>query len=325
MNVAFTIATKNYLPQAKALSDSYLYHHPRHKFIIYLVDKIDKKIDIKFSDQAEIIEVDTLEIENFHKMSKIYTLFEFLTAIKPILSILTIKRYPNLDAYIFLDSDMLVYSNMDNVNKILAEGFEIILSSHFFTPPPVDGFFPDEKTYFNCGTFNAGFFAFSNKPNSLLFLNWWNDRLKTECILNFSKGLFYEQIWLNLVPLYFKNVNIISHPGYNVGYWNFHERRLEKKSDNKFSINEVYDLVLFHFSGFDIKQQDVISKFQNRFRFEDKSEYKEIFNHYTETLLSNKYESMSHLQNYYSFAKPVAKPSIVQKIIIKIKALLKYN
>ncbi|MFX8895502.1 hypothetical protein ABTM96_20420, partial [Acinetobacter baumannii] len=58
------------------------------------------------------------------------------------------------------------------------------------------------------------------------FLNWWSDRLIDQCYYNFAEGMGVDQAWLNIVPLFFKEVCVANHKGLNVAYWNLHERKL---------------------------------------------------------------------------------------------------
>ena len=96
------------------------------------------------------------------------------------------------------------------------------------------------------------------------FLEWWGKRLETKAHINFAKGMFTDQIWLNFAPLFFKNVCILDHPGYNMAYWNLHERSLTN-SMKVFKNGEEFNLVFYHFSGFDPLKPDILSQYQDRF------------------------------------------------------------
>ena len=326
MKIAFTIATNNYLPSAGAVAHSFLKHNPDDKFVIFLLDKLKPSFNLEVFSGCDIREVDSTTIRDFDEMASRYTLFELITAIKPSLA-LNLMRESTADGYIFIDSDTLVYSSMVEIDRLLEEGFEIILSTHFFNPLSADGCFPDEKTYLNCGLHNAGLFAFKQGENTLAFLEWWEQRLKKECIIDFSKGLFYEQIWLNFVPQYFEKVNILTHPGYNVGYWNFHERHLSETSSGDYMINNDFELVMFHFSGFDINTPELISKYQNRYSFGEKPEYKQLFLNYTEILKFHRFHDYANEHSYYlSLTRKTPKDSKVKKVLkhalTRIKQLL---
>ena len=76
-------------------------------------------------------------------------------------------------------------------------------------------------------------------------------KLKDLCFVQVDKGLFVDQIWLNYAPLYYDRVFIIRHLGYNIAYWNFHERSIEQMGGRWF-VNKKFPLKFFHFSGIHI-------------------------------------------------------------------------
>lgn len=319
MRLAFTIATVNYMAQALTIGKSYLAHNPADKFVVYLFDRIGNRFDKEEFAPIELVEVDPDWISGFDVMLKNYTLFELITAIKPALSLHAIKSNPSYDSYIFLDSDMLVYSDFGEVDRLFSEGFELIISTHFFEVLPKDSCYPDEKTYFNCGIYNAGFMAFKNGGQSIEFLNWWMERLKTECVLSFEEGLFYEQIWLNLVPLHFDKSIIVKHMGYNVGYWNLHERDLQSSLEKGYKVNIEFPLVFFHFSGFAIDQLESVSTYQNRYSFVSKPVLLELFRDYSQKVFRNGYARFSVLACYYA---PLVKQSPKRTFMKKVKSRL---
>lgn len=326
MKIAFTIATNNYLPSASAVGNSYLRHNPEDKFIIFLLDKLKPNFNLTSFSNCDIREVNTESIKEFSEMLKNYTLFEIITAIKPTLALNLLLESPSCEGFIFIDSDTLIYNSMEEIDRLFERGYEIILTTHFFTPLPQDGCYPDEKTYLNCGLHNAGFFAFKQGENTFKFLEWWEQRLKTECTLDFSKGLFYEQVWLNFVPQFFKNVKILEHPGYNVGYWNFHERAFFEDVNGVHKINENFPLVMFHFSGFDITTPDVISKYQNRYTFVEKPEFRPLFQDYINVLVANRFDEFANEKSYYlPLTKVLPKSSKVKRLILRVLTAFERN
>ena len=81
------------------------------------------------------------------------------------------------------------------------------------------------------------------------FANWWNDRLQLYCYDDIPKGIFTDQRWCDLAPAYF-DVLILKDPGYNMAPWNLSHRKVMKKN-GKYFVNNNYELVFFHYSGFD--------------------------------------------------------------------------
>lgn len=317
MKLAFTIATNNFIAQAKNVGDSYLQHNPGDRFIVFVFDKV---IEEKGFDPVEVVEISPDWIPHFGEKLTRYLLFELITSLKPSIAKYCLDHYPGVSSYIFLDCDILVYHAFDAVDAALGGGAEIIISPHFLTPAPKDGCFPDEKTYFNCGIYNIGFFAYSEGTQSRLFLDWWESRVEKECLLDFARGLFLEQIWLNLAPLYFDRCILMKHPGYNVAYWNFHERSLSLSGDGVYTINKNFPLVFFHFSGFNTSERDMISRFQNRYTFGQKPEWRPLFDEYADKLIGSPYTRYSSLQCYYaSLCKQPKKRSWLRRSLSRIK------
>jgi len=275
MKTAFTIATANYLAQAKAVSDSFIKYNPEYKFIIVLLDKINDRFDTAFFATAQLIEVEDLNIEWFEEMAKRYTIFELSNALKPFVAEYLLLADKDNDTLIYLDSDILVCNSFDEVRNILTTS-NIVITPHTLTPIPGDGFYPEEKLLFKSGVYNGGFFAVNRSAEALAFLSWWKQRLRTDCLIDLSQGLYVDQMWLNLLPLYFHNVAIIKNPGYNIAYWNFHERYITL-CGGTFIVNIQFPVVFFHFSGHDFTNTEIISKYQNRYTFESRKDVLPMF------------------------------------------------
>lgn len=297
MKVGFTIATANYLAQAKAAADSFVKYNPEYRFIIVLLDKINHRFDPSFFTTAEIIEVEYLKIEWFREMAARYTIFELSNALKPFAAEYLLLNNKDIDTLIYLDSDILVYNSFGHVRDTL-DRYNIVITPHTLTPIPADGFFPEEKLLFKSGVYNGGFFAINRSDESIAFLSWWKQQLRNDCLVDPSKGLYVDQMWLNLVPMYFDNVAVIKNPGYNIAYWNFHERYITI-NNQVFTVNNQYPLVFFHFSGYDFTKINIISKYQDRFTFESRKDVFRMFEHYTDIVKKNKYDDFSRLECFF--------------------------
>jgi glycosyltransferase involved in cell wall biosynthesis len=71
--------------------------------------------------------------------------------------------------------------------------------------------------------------------------------------------MFTDQRWIDLVPSLFEH-HILKDPGYNVAYWNLHERDVAWTGDG-FVVNGR-PLTFFHFSGYDPAKPHLLSKHQ---------------------------------------------------------------
>ena len=323
MKVAFTVATGNFLAQAKTVGDSFLQHHPLDKFVIVLLDKLNG-LDKSFFKGLEIIEAEKIGIPFFTEMVERYSVFELSNSLKPFCAEFLLNHFRDSDTVIYLDSDLYIYSKMDDLDSLLGN-YEIIISPHFFTPLPADGIKQNERHFLNSGLYNGGFFAVTRSEEVLKFLKWWQERLRTLCLVDVSRGLFVDQIWLNYVPLYFKGVHLIKNMGFNVAYWNLHERKVSKK-DGRYLINDSEPLVFFHFSGFNVERKEILAKYQHRYTFENRPELLPLFEEYRNTLLNNKYLELSRLSCHYNSGKTTEgpKPGKKSKITRLYKRIQRY-
>lgn len=304
MKIAFTICSANYLPFAKALGDTFIKHNSDYKFLIVLLDNLPDT-DLNFFNPHTIIEITQLQIQEFEEMNSKYNIFELSCALKPFVLEYFIQSNPTADVVIYFDSDILVFNKLLACEEVL-KSQSVVITPHIIHPLSEDGLFPNEEIILKAGLYNAGFIAVNNSKDALNFIAWWKERLLMKCFNDTQKGLFVDQLWLSYVPLFFPSTCVLKNPGYNVAYWNLQERNLTIV-DN-YCINGESELVFFHFSGFDIHNPEVISKYQNRFSFETKPEYKILFEEYTNRVLANGYEEYKVLQPAFGFVKEIIPP-----------------
>ena len=325
MKVAFTIASANFLSQAKTAGDSFLAHHPGDKFCIALLDKHNEQYDRSFFGSIEVIEIETIGIPFFQEMVNRYSIFELSNSLKPFCAEFFLDHFESVSVVVYLDSDVFVYHHMNELDSLLSK-YNIIISPHFFTPLPADGIKQNERHFLNSGLYNGGFFAISKNSEASRFLSWWKERMRTLCYVDVARGLFVDQIWLNYVPVYFKGVHLIENPGFNVAYWNLHERSISKKAD-RYLVNDSHPLVFYHFSGYNLEKTDTLAKYQHRYTFDNRKELAPLFNDYRDILLNNRYMHFSGLESVYSRNKEKSNRKSIQasrfsRIYKRIKRVL---
>jgi hypothetical protein len=91
------------------------------------------------------------------------------------------------------------------------------------------------------------------------FLDWWWQATRRDALADLGQNLFTDQRWVDFVPSFFDHF-ILKDPGYNVAYWNLHARNLTEDGDRRVVDGEP--LRFFHFSGFDVRKPQVLSKHQ---------------------------------------------------------------
>jgi hypothetical protein len=299
MTLAFTLCSNNYLAQAITLGNSLIEFNQSYIFKIGLVDR--KNDSINYTNiPFEVVEVESIDLDSFNDMFKRYNITELNTAVKPFYFNHFFKNEPSVDKIVFLDPDILVYRTFIELDQVLNEN-EIVIMPHFSTPINDDKS-QAENDFLNSGLYNLGFIALKNGAESRKLLEWWAKRLDKKAYINLAKGMFTDQIWINFVPLFFKKVNIFFHPGYNIAYWNMHERLLIDSAKVIKNENE-YPLVFFHFSGYTPLKPEILSKYQDRFSFENRKDVVDLFKGYSTKLFENGFNSYVQIPCYYSDEK----------------------
>ena len=253
---ALTICAANYIPFAKTLAASFLKFHPQSKFYLLLVDGDVSAITVDLGPEIIVIKPSDLDIdpEVFTRMSIYYDVMELSTALKP----LGLKYLLDTgsEIAIYLDPDIEVFSVLIEIPKHL-ESANIALTPHSLHGFPKDELRPTAREIMASGTFNLGFIAIKNSKQSYEFLSWWNEKLTFDCISDVVNNLFTDQRWIDFVPSYY-DFSIIREYGYNVAYWNLHEREITKV-DSGYYVNSS-PLRFFHFSGYSPNKPWILSK-----------------------------------------------------------------
>ncbi len=284
-----TIITKTFLPQARCLTDSFLTHYPNGHVFLLLIDEIEGCFD-PAQERFAFIQARELRIPNFEQMTFRYTIYEICCALRPFFFAYLFETY-SIQTLIYLDADMYIYQPLTKVQEILRAS-QVVITPHLLAPLSDDGRFPDEPTILNVGAYNLGFVALARGEHSARFLQWWQQHLLNDCVIDILHNLFVDQRWVDLVPGMFDQVVILRNAGYNAAYWDFPFRRLQRIGDEWF-VNDA-PLVFFHFSGMRPENIDAISSYQNRYTLDDLPPLRLLFEHYRDRVFSNGYAETRH-------------------------------
>lgn len=310
MKLVFTICSNNYFAQAIILGRTLIEHNPEYTFKVGLVDKKSTQIDYSMYP-FEVLEVEDIGIPDFEDMAMRYNIVELNTAVKPFYFKFFLGKglYEKL---IYMDPDIEVFAPFTELaNKLSTH--EIVITPHFFSPINDDKW-QAEEDFLNAGIYNLGFIAIKDTPNTRKMIDWWAERLINKAYINFSKGMFTDQIWIMFVPLFFEKVHILKHFGYNVAYWNLHERVLGKK-EGKYYINDNTELVFYHYASYRPLNPENISTGQRRYSFESRPDIKPLFADYNAKLMEIGYRKMNSIKCVYIEPKEkLAKETYIEKV-----------
>lgn len=259
--VYFTSIVPNYLAKARVLCKSLKETNPGAFFVLGICDSgsvAKQDLEAPFDDYLQFESI--AKIEDKKSFLFKHNVTELCTAVKPFYAEEIMRRY-QADKVIYLDPDILVLESLTPLSELLEQS-SLILTPHQLQPEREDLYIRENEILFlKRGTYNLGFFGVNASEEGLRLLHWWQERLLDYCFddnyeilpdlsANGLLGLFTDQKWMDLVPSFFPNHQVIRDPGYNVCTWNLSHRHIEKTKEGKY-LSNGYPLRFFHFSGFD--------------------------------------------------------------------------
>lgn len=307
-----TIVAKNYLPMARVLAASWAEHHPGVPLATLVLD--DEVANDWFTEGKQpwgrrvapspgstgpasmqgavsgessyglpwILHPQDIGIptDELHRRAMLYNVLELSTSLKPWL--LSYLLDSGFEVAIYLDPDIWVLASLEEAwDKASEHG--IALTPHVLDPLPEDGLLPGEREIMASGVYNLGFIAVSSKASD--FLTWWAKHLRRHCRVAPEEMVFVDQRYIDLAVTVFEHY-VISDYGWNLAYWNLHERPLERKEGGLHTRGLPVRFV--HFSGYDPLRPWVISRHQGdrpRVLLSENPLLAEVFSEYGKRLL----------------------------------------
>jgi SAM-dependent methyltransferase len=255
-----TIIAKNYLAHARVLTASFQSHHPDGRCFVLVIDETEGYIHPTQEDFVLVRPAD-ISLPEFDEMRGAYDVMELSTAVKPWLLRYMLAHHDDGSGVAYMDPDIQVISRMGELEAALRQ-HAVVLTPHVVTGMPRDGKKPSETDILMAGVYNLGFIGLSNRDGAQLLLDWWSERLLTDCHVAPERGLFVDQRWIDFVPGLISDLKILRHPAYNVAYWNLPERDLEL-IDGEYRAGGQ-PLRFFHYSGYSPERRRLMSRHQDR-------------------------------------------------------------
>lgn len=273
--VVFTSICMNYLPKALTLGNSLKKTNKDIKFYIVLLEREIPKEWPKSANNVvdKVILAKDLGYEDFDKFIFKHSIVEASTSVKGQALVHLLENED--EKVVYIDPDIKVYSSLEALSKMLDE-HEIILTPHVTIPEKNENDIQNnELCALQHGVYNLGFVAVRNGKEGMKFAKWWRDRLHLYCYDDIPKGIFTDQRWCDLAPAYF-DVFILKNPGYNMAPWNLSTRKITYEN-GKILVNNKYELVFFHYSGFDSGANEVVFNYyvpdKNNYIYKLRDEY----------------------------------------------------
>jgi glycosyltransferase involved in cell wall biosynthesis len=291
----FTICSKNFLAHARVLYNSVHPHYPNARFFVALCDRVDSLFD-PAQEPFEFVFLEDLNLPNLGEMAARYNITEFNTAVKPFAFAHLMTKF-GFGSVVYLDPDLFFVDKMDELDKLLHDGAEAVLTPHILQPAEHDEVHDGKMLLF--GIYNLGFLALRNTPAVLAFLSWWGRRLERDCVIRLEEGLFVDQKWADLLPAFVPGTRVIHHPGYNVAYWNLPQRMITRRGDRWFANGEPLRFV--HFSGNKLDDVNVFSRHSQQVTIESIGDLRELLDTYREQVYQQGHAFYRALPYAYSW------------------------
>ena len=300
MDVIFTIVSRNYGAQAACLMESLGRAEPGVRRVVVTTDG-----PIAFQDPGiRTIDAATL-VPDFAAMCAYYDALELNTAVKPH-AFKALLAEEGVSAGAYLDPDIWVYRPLDMVREGLTRA-PLALTPHT-TRPLLGQANPNDHVILTSGAYNLGFMAARAEPQIVALLDWWAEKLRFDCRVDFANGLFTDQKWMDLAPGFVSDLALLRSPSLNLAYWNLEGRDVAGPQGGWSVDGEP--LTFFHFSGFDPARPELLSKHQDRIRVQPGSPLAALMKDYAGALLRNGHSEASAIpyghRNFPS-GKPIAK------------------
>ena len=235
-----TICDRNYIAQAIALCESAKKNHKSLRFNLCLVEEqafIEENPWLNDLPFDVVVTARSIS-PNYDLMKSKYDVYNLCCAVKP-----SFLKYclEGSKSVAFVDPDCYFYSELIEIAD------QDMTCSLIFTPHLTKpGDLEMEVSSMRHGIFNLGFLAVNLTPESEIFLDWWEERLKDHCEDNAATGVFADQSWASLA-VGFAGSLILRNPGINYATWTLNSYRIDKFGD-RLSVDDR-TLVFIHYSG----------------------------------------------------------------------------
>jgi hypothetical protein len=245
----FTSASVNYLPKVRLLCRSIRRHHPEARIHLALADERPSWLDLSREPFDRVLSIGELGIPDWRAWSFTHSIVELSTAIKPF-ALRRLLAEPGCASVLYFDPDMVLFSRVDDILRTLDDA-NVALTPHQNKPErTLEAVLDNEVASLKHGVFNLGFVGVRNTGEGLRFTDWWAERTYHLCRAEVHNGLFTDQKWVNLAPVFFDGVAIVRSSRHNVATWNLTTRTVEGNFESGFTVDGE-PLGFYHFTGFD--------------------------------------------------------------------------
>ncbi|NME83822.1 putative nucleotide-diphospho-sugar transferase [Clostridium sp. SM-530-WT-3G] len=197
----------------------------------------------------ELNRIDVINLKNTRKLN------QYCWTLKPVFINYVLEHSSDIERVIYIDADLFFLQNPEIIIKNQPDSSVLISDGKIFLSKKPNDFvhYVQDIT----GNYNSGLIIFKKDINGIMCARWWDKMCINACTQNPEGNTFGDQKYLDNMPELFDNVGEITTPGVNIGHWNYQKYKFTIK-DNEIMVNN-YKLIVYHFSGFRIiNENDII-------------------------------------------------------------------
>lgn len=235
-----TIVTSDYVDRALALAIS-----ARHTgsaaevFVLTTAESFKQVAGINFLDLDAICE--SLPQAAAIRMKYGHDRDRLRWCLKPIVMAYLLRENPTRTV-IYADSDICFFRPPEVLAELLRGG-NVLLTPHW-RPLNPRGSTRNFRLNFMDGLFNAG--CVTAVAEGTPALQWWADACLSACEQKREEGLWDDQRYLDLMPIYFDGIVICRDRGFNLADWNYHLRVPNKRGHR--DVPDIWPVSMVHFT-----------------------------------------------------------------------------
>jgi len=232
--IVCTTATLSHVPYAMEMAKSLRKHISDVKVVLGLVEEEVPEAVSSSPLFDQIILAKNLSIPNFKRFMFKLTVPLSQNSIKAQLLHHLFETDSSADIVVYVNCFTYFCGPIPEAIQMLGR-YPIVVTPHLIDAHYTDAY-EREMSLLNDGTFFAGFIALKRSDEAKDFLLWWSDKLNRDIRDPYASN-FFDQKWLNFANVFF-NAGILRHSGYQVGFWNFHEksREIESQSNDRIEL-----------------------------------------------------------------------------------------
>ena len=305
-----TIAAKPLWSYARVLARSFRAHHPECPFYVLLADEPEGYVD-PAAEPFTCVPLTALALPRVEALRFQYAQQPFTYACTP--HLIAWLHAQGVERVVYFKQESLVLGPLAPLLDRLGTS-PIVVTPHL--PDPLAG--PDaadrEQNISQSGVYNAGVMGVVAHPTSARFLEWWADRLFTDCRHDVPNGLHFEQRWLDLLPAFFEGVHVLRDASCNIGHWSLPQRRVLVAPDGFASV-DGHPLRVFRFSGYRPDEPLRPTGYNDRLSWADVGDARLLFERVHQALIAEGYAiTRTWPYAYAMFDNGVAVPELARRL-----------